>query len=117
MTRPEFEPGSAAVEFPGGKTTGGREADHLSPTSAEDKEYVDLYICSLIRLHGVMLNQLSIVPMLYVLVTNNSAVSGHILQRSTKSYRIAQYFISRTAHLTEISTCIRFVTLNMHHKD
>jgi hypothetical protein len=34
----------------------GREADHTLPTSAEGKEYLDLYIHSPIRLHGVVLN-------------------------------------------------------------
>jgi hypothetical protein len=34
----------------------GREADHLPPASAEVKKNVDLYIHSLVRLHGVVLN-------------------------------------------------------------
>jgi hypothetical protein len=33
-----------------------READHSSPSSAEVKECVELYILSPIRLHGVMLS-------------------------------------------------------------
>jgi hypothetical protein len=32
----------------------GREADHLTPSSAEVKECVDLYLHSPIRLHGVV---------------------------------------------------------------
>jgi hypothetical protein len=37
----------------------GPEADHSPPTSAEVKEYVDLYIHTLIRLYGIVLNYLS----------------------------------------------------------
>jgi hypothetical protein len=33
-----------------------READHLPPSSAEVKEYVELYVHSPIRLHGVVLS-------------------------------------------------------------
>jgi hypothetical protein len=36
-----------------------READHSPPTSAEVKKNVGLYIQSTVRLHGVVLNQLS----------------------------------------------------------
>jgi hypothetical protein len=36
----------------------GREADHSSPTSAEVKKNVDLYIHFPIRLHGVVINYL-----------------------------------------------------------
>jgi hypothetical protein len=32
------------------------EADHSPPTSVEGQEYVDLYIYSPIRLHGIVLN-------------------------------------------------------------
>jgi hypothetical protein len=35
----------------------GREADHSPPSSAEAKEYVELYIHSTIRLHGVVLSK------------------------------------------------------------
>jgi hypothetical protein len=34
----------------------GREADHSSPSSAEAKESVELYLHSPIRLHGVVLS-------------------------------------------------------------
>jgi hypothetical protein len=34
----------------------GREADHSPPSSADVKEYVELYIHSPIRLHGVVLS-------------------------------------------------------------
>jgi len=34
----------------------GREADHSPPSSAEVKEWVELYLYSPIRLHGVMLS-------------------------------------------------------------
>jgi hypothetical protein len=33
----------------------GREADHSSPSSAKVKEWVELYLHSPIRLHGVVL--------------------------------------------------------------
>jgi hypothetical protein len=41
--------------FPGGKWSG-READHSTPSSAEVKEYVELYLHSPVRLHGVVLS-------------------------------------------------------------
>jgi hypothetical protein len=47
--------------FPGGKAA---EANHSPPTSAQDKENVDLYIHSPICLHGVVLNYLSTVATL-----------------------------------------------------
>jgi hypothetical protein len=34
-----------------------READHSPPSSAEVKEYVELYFHSSIRLHGVVLSE------------------------------------------------------------
>jgi hypothetical protein len=34
----------------------GREADHSPPSSAEVKEWVELYLHSPIRLHGVVLS-------------------------------------------------------------
>jgi hypothetical protein len=34
-----------------------READHSPPSSAEVKEFVELYLYSPIRLHGVVLQQ------------------------------------------------------------
>jgi hypothetical protein len=34
----------------------GREADHSLPSSAEVKEWVELYLYSPIRLHGVVLS-------------------------------------------------------------
>jgi hypothetical protein len=37
----------------------GREAEHSPPASAEGKKCVDLYIHSYIRLHGVVLNELT----------------------------------------------------------
>jgi hypothetical protein len=48
-------PMDASDSFPGGKAAGG-EADHSPPSSAEDKECVELYLYSPIRLHGVVLN-------------------------------------------------------------
>jgi hypothetical protein len=33
----------------------GREADHSIPSSAEVKEFMDPYLCSPLRLHGVVL--------------------------------------------------------------
>jgi hypothetical protein len=41
--------------FPGVKRPG-READHLPPSSAKAKEYVDPYLHSPIRLNGVVLS-------------------------------------------------------------
>jgi hypothetical protein len=35
----------------------GREADHSPPSTAEVKEWVELYLHSPIRLHGVVLSQ------------------------------------------------------------
>jgi len=44
----------------GGSYTGcmrsGREADHSSPSSAEGKEYMELYLHPQTRLHGVVFN-------------------------------------------------------------
>jgi len=34
----------------------GREADRLPPSGAEVKEYVELFLRSLVRLHGVVLS-------------------------------------------------------------
>jgi hypothetical protein len=42
--------------FSPGPKPPGREADHSPPASAGVKKNVDLYIHSLIRLHGVVLN-------------------------------------------------------------
>jgi hypothetical protein len=36
----------------------GREADHSPPSRAEVKEWVELYLYSPIRLHGVVLREL-----------------------------------------------------------
>jgi hypothetical protein len=61
--------------FPGVKRPG-REANHSPATSAEVKKNVDLYIHYPIRLHGVVLNQLSTgttLPFTTTTTTNSSS--------------------------------------------
>jgi hypothetical protein len=48
----QWEPGALSL----GVKRPGREADHSTPSSAELKEWVDLYLHSPIRLHGVVLS-------------------------------------------------------------
>jgi hypothetical protein len=43
------------TSFPGGKAAG-READHSPPSSAEVKEFVELYLHAPVCLHGVVLS-------------------------------------------------------------
>jgi hypothetical protein len=52
---PASYPMGTRGSFPGIKRPG-READHSHPSSAEVKEYVELYLHSPIRLHGVVLS-------------------------------------------------------------
>jgi hypothetical protein len=52
---PASYPRGTRGSFPGVKRPG-HEADHSSPSSAEVKERVELYLHSPIRLHGVVLS-------------------------------------------------------------
>jgi hypothetical protein len=60
MSRPALDPPNLLSSGVGGSflrvKRPGPEADYLSPSSAEMKECVELYIHFPIRLHGVMLN-------------------------------------------------------------
>jgi hypothetical protein len=63
-SRPVLGPTQTPIQWvPGALSPGvkwpGRQADHSPPTSAEVKKYVDLYTNSPIRLHSVLVNQLS----------------------------------------------------------
>jgi hypothetical protein len=53
-TQPPIQWVSGVISL--GVKRSGREADHSHPSSAEAKEWVELYVHSPIRLHGVVLN-------------------------------------------------------------
>jgi len=54
----------------------GRKADHLSPSSAEVKECVELRLRSPIRLQGVVLYLYTLWHLRYCYLSNNSSVSA-----------------------------------------
>jgi hypothetical protein len=73
--------------FPWGVKRPGREADHSSPSSAEVKECVELYLHSPIRLHGVVLSWKK--KKHSDTFTNNSSKDGenHPIYNRTRPYK------------------------------
>jgi hypothetical protein len=59
----------------------GREADHSPPSSAEVKEWVELYLHSPIRLHGVVLRESTGQLYLYLLTKQLPPWSRDLLEK------------------------------------
>jgi hypothetical protein len=58
-THPASYPMGTESSFPAGKAAG-READHSPPSSPEVKEYVEIYLHSPLRLHGMVLSTFTV---------------------------------------------------------